>query len=220
MKNIILPIVLLAVSGASLAQETGRVISSTPIIQQVGVPRQVCTTQAVTAPGSKSGAGALMGAIAGGAMGNAVGDGGGRALATMLGLVGGAILGDKVEGGGEPQVQNVQSCNTQTFFDNRTVAYNVVYEFAGKQYSVQMPNDPGPFVKLQITPVSSAPVYESAPMPTYGQSPGTVQQIYTEQVYVVPAPRAAVRIYSYPIGVHLDDDYQRDRHGHGRGYWR
>jgi len=35
-------------------------------------------------------------------------------------------------------------------------AFNVVYEFAGKTYSVQLPNDPGPYVTLQITPTYSA----------------------------------------------------------------
>jgi hypothetical protein len=28
----------------------------------------------------------------------------------------------------------------------------VTYEFAGKQYNVQLPNDSGPTIKLQITP--------------------------------------------------------------------
>ena len=52
------------------AQEVGKVISSTPVIQQVAVPRQVCTTDQVVVQGQKSGAGAAMGAIAGGAVGN------------------------------------------------------------------------------------------------------------------------------------------------------
>lgn len=47
-------------------------------------------------------------------------------------------------------MQNVQQCSTQTFYENRTVAYNVTYEYAGKQYSVQMPQDPGPYVRLQM----------------------------------------------------------------------
>ena len=71
----------------------------------------------------------------------------------MLGLFGGAILGDKIEGAPAAQTQDVQRCTTQTFYENRTVAYNVVYEYAGKQYSVQMPSDPGPTIALQITPV-------------------------------------------------------------------
>lgn len=147
------------------AQEVGKVISSTPIIQQVAVPRQVCNNQQVVTSGQKSGAGAAMGAIAGGVIGNQVGQGSGNALATMAGLVGGAILGDKIEGPSTPEVRNVQSCSQQMFYENRTMAYNVVYEFAGKQYTVQMPQDPGPTVRLQITPMVPAANYGNVPPP-------------------------------------------------------
>lgn len=134
-----------------MAQEVGRVISSTPIIQQVAVPRQVCTQQQVTVQKNKSGAGAAMGAIAGGTIGHALGRD--NPLGTAIGMFGGAILGDKVEGSPAPEVRQVQSCTTQNFYENRTVSYHVLYEYAGKQYSVQMPQDPGPTVRLQITPV-------------------------------------------------------------------
>jgi uncharacterized protein YcfJ len=30
--------------------------------------------------------------------------------------------------------------------------YNVTYEFNGKQYNVQLPRDPGPTIKLNVTP--------------------------------------------------------------------
>ena len=43
------------------------------------------------------------------------------------------------------------------------MGYNMVYEFAGKQYTVQLPKDPGPTIKLQITPISAAPVTTAAP---------------------------------------------------------
>ena len=52
------------------AQEVGKVISSTPIIQQVAVPRQICNNEQVVTEGKKSGAGAVMGPIAGGAVGH------------------------------------------------------------------------------------------------------------------------------------------------------
>lgn len=148
------------------AQEVGRVLSSTPVIQQVAVPRQVCTQSQVVTPGQKSGAGVAMGAIAGGAVGNNIGGGSGRTAATMLGILGGAILGDKIEGPSAPEVRNVQNCTNQVFYENRTVGYNVMYEFAGKHYTVQMPSDPGPTVRLQITPMAPPPVstYPAAPM--------------------------------------------------------
>jgi uncharacterized protein YcfJ len=156
---------------AANAQEVGRVISSTPVIQQVAVPRQVCTQNQVVTPGQKSGAGAAMGAIAGGAIGNSIGQGFGRDAATMLGLIGGALMGDRVEGSPAPEVRTVQNCTNQVFYENRTTAYNVVYEFAGKQYSVQMPQDPGPTVRLQITPMAPAPAAATLPAPTYIMPP-------------------------------------------------
>lgn len=143
-----------ACATAAQAQEVGQVTSRTPVYQQVTVPRQVCTQTQVTAPAQTSGAGAAMGAIAGGAIGNAMGKGEGRAIATMLGVIGGAIAGDKVEGPQSAQTQTQQTCTTQNVYENRLVGYNVVYEFAGKQYTVQWPRDPGPTIKLQITPVN------------------------------------------------------------------
>ena len=163
--------VLAGLSLSAHAQEVGKVISSTPIIQQVAVPRQVCNNEQVVTQGQKSGAGAAMGAIAGGAIGNSMGQGSGRAAATMLGLFGGAILGDKVEGPGTPEVRNVQNCSQQMFYENRTMAYNVVYEFAGKQYTVQMPQDPGPTVRLQITPVAPPPASTGYGVPPAGSAP-------------------------------------------------
>lgn len=143
----------LVVGLPSQAQEVGNVISRTAVYQQVSVPRQVCTQTQINVPGQTSGAGAAMGAIAGGAIGNAIGKGEGRAIATMIGVIGGAIAGDKVEGPQSTQTQTQQTCTTQQVFENRLTGYNVIYEFAGKQYNVQLPRDPGPTIKLQITPV-------------------------------------------------------------------
>jgi len=85
----------------------------------------------------------------------------------MIGILGGAVVGDRIEGAPESQVQDVQRCRTQTFYENRTVAYNVLYEYADKNYSVQMPYDPGPTLQLQITPVVSGAPTEPRGTPTY-----------------------------------------------------
>ena len=192
-------LLMLSVSGWSVAQEVGRVVSSTPILEQVGVPRQVCTTEQVVVQQPKSGAGAVMGAIAGGAMGNAVGQGGGRAVATMLGLMGGAIIGDRIEGGAPAQVQDVQRCATQVVYENRPVAYRVVYEYAGKRYEVQMPNDPGPTIRLNIAPVVSD---TSMPRP--------IQQVTTTRpVYVVPPSAGVVWVPS--VSVRYSPGWERMR---------
>jgi uncharacterized protein YcfJ len=153
---------------ASAMDILARVISSTPVVQQVAVPRQVCSNQPVITQSPNSGAGALMGALAGGAAGNAIGNGGGRAVATVIGLVGGAMIGDRIEGSNN-QVQNMQQCTTQTYYENRPSHFNVVYEYQGTQYNTQMANDPGQYVRLQVSPVGAmAPApqtFQSAPQP-------------------------------------------------------
>jgi uncharacterized protein YcfJ len=231
----------LAASQVWAAVIQARVISSTPVVQQVAVPRQVCNNQQVISESQKSGGGALLGAVAGGAVGNAIGSGNGRALATVIGLVGGAMVGDRVEGSNQ-QVQNVQQCATQTFYENRTSHFNVVYEYQGAQYSTQMANDPGQYVRLQVTPIGAI---GAAPQPGFAQSqdqyvqaqtyiqPAPVQQIQQyQQVYTQPqviyqsAPvyyaqpyyvRPYYSPYYYP-GVSLNFGYSRG--GYGYRHWR
>ena len=198
-----------------------RVISSTPVVQQIAVPRQVCSNEAVVTQAPKSGAGALMGAIAGGAAGNAIGNGGGRAIATMIGLVGGAMVGDRIEGPGNQQVQNFQRCTTQTFYENRASHFNVVYEYQGTQYTAQMPTDPGLHVRLQITPVGAIEPQPFQPQPQTYYQPPVQQQVYvqpvvTEQVYYPAyAPQPYYAPYYAPIGPSLNFGYSR---GYGGGY--
>ena len=120
MKKILLLSACLAASGLAMAQETARVVSSSPILQQVTVPRQVCNKE--------------------------------------------------------------QVCTTQYFYENQPVAFTVVYEFGGKQYTVQMPRDPGPTLQLQITPqVAVSP--EPAPGSVTYSAP-----VYATPGYVVVAP--------------------------------
>ncbi|MBX3611916.1 MAG: glycine zipper 2TM domain-containing protein [Hydrogenophaga sp.] len=188
---VLLPVMagLIAMTGTGLAQaqeEQGRVVSSTPIIQQVAVPREVCTDEQVTYQGRKSGAGALIGAIAGGAAGNAIGKGSGRAAATAIGLIGGAIVGNRIEGEPAPHTEVVRSCGTQTYYEPRTVAFDVVYEYAGRQYRTQMAQDPGRYVRLNVTPVDGLP-----PPPAYNPSRPQVR-------YETPAPQVIYSGYEAP----------------------
>jgi hypothetical protein len=188
-------------------------------MQQVAVPRQVCTNEQVEVQQQKSGAGAVMGAIAGGAMGNAVGQGAGRAAATVLGVLGGAMVGDRVEGSPPSQIQNVQRCGTQTLYENRPVAYNVVYEFGGRQYSVQMPNDPGPSIPIQVSPVGGstsmpAPMSQAVAAPPVFVQPPMV--VVTQPAY----PVYYTRPYYPPISLELGFGYWGGYRGHGHGHWR
>lgn len=218
--------------GLAMAQEVGQVLSRTGVYQQVAVPRQTCTPTPVVVQ-SSSGAGALMGAIAGGAMGNAVGDGSGRALATMIGIMGGAMVGERIEGPGQTYTQNQINCSTQTVYENRLMGYDVVYEFAGKQYRVQLPQDPGPTIALNISPVGQG-LHSTAPPPVQYATVVTS----APQVVYVPAPvyRTRPPVYSYidlnwshqrPVVRHPGHRDASDRsHGHqhkareDRHHWR
>jgi uncharacterized protein YcfJ len=196
-------LVLMSASGTGLAVaqgypypesqgEMGRVLSSVPIVQQVAVPRQVCNDEQVLVPGQTSGAGAVMGGIAGGAIGNQVGRGSGRAAATAIGIIGGALLGNGIEGQRPSHTETVRQCGTQTMYENQTVGYNVTYEYANRQYTVQMQNDPGAWVRLQVTPVgmtnraqspygstTGAMTYPVTP-PNVTYSPAVVNRPYIE----------------------------------------
>ncbi len=148
----------------ALAQEIAQVLSSTPIVQAVPVVRPVCTVQAVAVSQPATGAGAVFGSVAGGLIGSALGNG--SAGATMAGVIGGALVGNQLEQTSPSKVRHVQQCVNQTFNETHTVGWNVVYEYQGQTYSVQMPYSPGPTVRLQrSTGVSSLP-----PAPASGEA--------------------------------------------------
>ncbi len=211
-------VLALGATGVAQAQEAqARVISSTPVIQQVAVPRQVCQDEQFAVPGQKSGAGAIMGGIAGGALGNAIGNGNGRAAATVIGLLGGAMLGNNIEGSSPSGVQTVRNCGTQTFYENQTVAYDVVYEFGDRQFRTQMQQDPGPFVRLNVSPVGALPApvprsVGSVPRVIYQQPEVIYQQpqviyqqpqvIYQEPQVIYPAPVTRVTIGRQYVPTH------------------
>ena len=167
MKKLLLLCAALAFAGVSLAQDMARVVSSTPILQPVGVPRQVCST--------------------------------------------------------EPTPGNTPHCSSQTFYENRPVGYNVVYEFGGRQYTVELPNDPGPTLQLQITPMNASAPSPPAAAVTY------VQPVYEPPVYAVPAPAAVYPGYYEPnyfwpfavgLGFGLLGGFHGDHGGHWHGHGR
>jgi len=153
MKKSLVVMAAMAVVGIVHADDFARVVASTPVMEQVAVPRQVCQQQEVQAPASKSGLGAILGGVAGAALGNQVGRGGGRTVATAVGAIGGAVLGNNIEGTGPGQVQTVQNCHTETTYENRIKGYDVRYDYAGREYTVQMPYDPGSRLKVRVVPV-------------------------------------------------------------------
>ncbi len=204
MKKAIAFTFLAATAALASAQEQARVLSATPIVQQVAIPRQVCSNETVYTGQRTTGGGAVLGAIAGGAAGNAIGKGNGRAAATAIGVIGGAVLGNHIEGQGRPEYENVQRCGTETYYENRTVGYNVVYEYAGRQYSTQTATDPGRYITVQVQPTG----YSGANQGGYVQ-PGVVTS-----PYAAPPPSGVTVIeYGYE-----GDPYRRRYEPHHRYY--
>jgi uncharacterized protein YcfJ len=185
------------------AQEQGRVLSSKPVYQQVPLPYQVCRQEEVYTGNRTSGGGAVLGAIAGGAAGNAIGSGSGRSAATALGIVGGAILGNQIEGNGQPQYQTVERCTNQTRYENRTIGYDVVYEYAGKRYTTRTQNDPGRWIALTVQPDG----YTTLPAPSNGAYSTEPEPLgyedarngYVEPGVVVPSPYAPPAYAPAPV---------------------
>lgn len=219
------PLALMALWPAAHSQEMARVISSTPVIQQVTVPRQVCAETPVVIQGQRSGVGTVAGAVTGGIIGSQIGNGSGQAIATAIGVISGAILGDRIEGEPAPVVRTARSCSPQVAYENRVVGYNVVYEYAGRQYTTQMDSDPGSHLNIQVTPAASqmqvyttpappAPVVTNTPVPVRTYPPVIVAPIYRPPVYYNPP------VYGLPaVNFRWDFGGHHGRgHGHGHGH--
>lgn len=212
MKQSLLFAALGLVAAGVTAQEVGTVISSTPVVQQIPVPRQVCQQQPVVVQQQPSGAGGVIGALAGAAIGSQFGGGSGRGAAMVAGTLGGALLGNSIEAQGQGgYVQNVPHCTTQTTYENRTVAWDVTYEYAGRRHHVQMPYDPGPTIRLQVTPISGgdyrqpdaagAPVVVAPPLQHGGAQPHQAYPYTQQPVYAQPARVAGVAVPVAPAPI-------------------
>jgi len=202
---------------ASGPELVGQVTSRIALYQQVAVPGQVCANTPVTVQPPNSGAGAMVGAIAGAALGSQMGGGQGQALATMAGMIGGAIVGDNIEKQAPAQTVNPTTCTLQSAYENRLIGYQVVYDYAGKQYTVQLPQDPGPTIALQITPAGlpNAPVAQAAQ--SMGQPPGMSQpQVIYSQPAVVYGSPYYYNPYPFSTSINLGWGF---RGGYGRR-WR
>lgn len=133
--------------------DSARVLSVAPQVQQVNQPRQECRTEYVPVEHQSRGyGGSIIGGIAGGLLGNQVGGGNGRTAATALGAVTGALVGDRFENN-RPAIteQPVRQCRTVDQWESRTTGYAVTYEYHGHTYTSVMPYDPGDRVKLHVS---------------------------------------------------------------------
>ena len=197
MKTLVLLTLAATTTTLAFAQEQGRVLSVTPLTQQVAVPQQVCTDQPVAVAPRSTGAGAVIGALAGGVLGNAIGSGGGRAAATAASAVGGALLGNQVEASGPAQYQTVRQCSTQNYYRSQTTGYNVVYEYRGRNYTTQTATPPGDWIELTVQPSSSYAPPQTAYNPAYDSGYGA-DYGYPQYSQPPVAPYPAQPVYTAP----------------------
>ena len=86
--------------------------------------------------------GAILGGIIGGVLGHQVGGGRGKDVATALGALGGAAIGNNAgRDGGSTYDRDVQRCETTS--SGRPEYWDVSYEFRGVEHRVQMDTPPG-----------------------------------------------------------------------------
>lgn len=175
-------------SSLAWATEYGTVVSSTPILAAVPVTQRECVAEAAPAPREGSGAGALAGAVVGAALGNALGGGSGRAISTGIGMIAGAALGNHAEAQEAARTAPpLQRCRDLTRYEQRTVGYDVVYEYQGVQRSVRLAQAPGSHIPLDVQVVPAGQVMPAAPAP-------------------MPAARPA---YRTPADNRVDDEARR-----------
>lgn len=139
--------------------DRGRVISSTPVYEEVNNPRRDCWTERVgesrETVRDRSYGGAIIGGLVGGILGNQIGKGSGRKAAAVLGATTGAIVGNNVDNDGERYVERsypreVERCRSVDHWTREVVGYDVVYRYQGREYTTFMTREPGDEVKLNV----------------------------------------------------------------------
>ena len=164
-RTFIIASLLITSSGAALADtspsfvDRARVVSSTPIYQQVNEPQRQCWNETVNdsyQPQQRSYGGAILGGLVGGLLGNTVGHGNGRTAAAAVGAVTGALVGDNISNngnGGDYGPRQVQRCREVDNYHQVVSGYSVDYQYHGQDYNTTLPYDPGKYVSLDVSAV-------------------------------------------------------------------
>lgn len=174
-------------SATALAAESftdrARVVSVLPIHERIPVSREECWNDRQRGyeerrvvrrdTGAPIGAGTVLGAVVGGVIGHQMG-GSDRArdAATVGGAVVGGIVGNQIERDGAPSSRervvevervpverNVERCRTVQETREATIGYDVVYEYAGREFTTRLDRDPGRNlrVRVEVIPVEGEP---------------------------------------------------------------
>lgn len=208
MKQLAAFLALLCTASVAVADDYGRVVSTTPIIRDVPQSRQVCHDETVSMPAQRSGSGvgALIGGVAGGLLGHTVGRGSGNTVATAAGAFTGAIVGDRLGSDDNPgSTQQQRRCQTVQEHQDQVVGYRVVYEYAGRQYKTRVAQDPGQWIPVSVQANVPAQV-DNNYRETVSSNTQTIVEtapvaVYAPEAYyppVISEPTASFRYDVYP----------------------
>lgn len=152
--------------------DQARVRSAEPQYENINVPRNECTSHWIHERGGhgdrerqlgqdRQYGGAIVGGLAGGVIGHQIGGGTGKDAATALGVVLGAITGDRLEnrnpraqyddGRRETAQREVKRCRTVYDVQTRITGYRVAYHYRGQSYTTLMRNNPGYSLPVRVT---------------------------------------------------------------------
>lgn len=158
---------LAAASGLAYGDTTyeeALVLESHPVYRtvHVTVPRRECWQEEVVRTHRpdryRSHTPGLLGAVVGGALGNAVGHNKSnkRVGAVVGAIVGGSVARDLSHRGRERENvvyhDLVERCETvhERREEQKLVGYDVLYGYNGREYSIRLPQDPGPTLRLRV----------------------------------------------------------------------
>lgn len=156
MKKIIFIALSALMAGSAVSQTTAlidqaEVLSVRALSEQVNRPVETCwyETQELVSQ-EKSPTGAIVGAIAGGILGRQVGGGTGRDIATGVGVIGGALIGDNLanERGGAPK--EIKRCRKEDRWVSVEAGYEVRYRYANQILTAVLPYNPGRTIELDV----------------------------------------------------------------------
>lgn len=136
--------------------DTARVVSSTPVYEEVNEPRRECwsdLTDRSYENRERSYGGAILGAIVGGVVGHQFGKGGGKDAATGVGAAIGAITGDNIDNQervARRRPVEEERCQVVDNWSRRIVGYDVVYRYQGNEFNTFLPYEPGRTLRVRV----------------------------------------------------------------------
>lgn len=135
-----------AFSQAASFEDTARVLSVQEKFSTGSTPRRVCDGES-----SGPGVGTLIGAVGGGLLGAQVGRGNGKVAAGAVGAAVGALSGRALESGGG------RDCYTTNDYNARVIGYTVTYEYNGRTFTDFFRNPPmGDTVRIRVNTTPAA----------------------------------------------------------------